>query len=76
MVCQRQVFLEMGDKEPIDEFGYWGEKNDVPVTLGLVGRLARFEDRDYAAHFPQRRDLDGIDGEIYDHGEIVESCIA
>ena len=47
------MFLEIGHKEPLNELGYWGEESDGPVTLGLVGRLARFEDGDYAAHFPQ-----------------------
>ena len=76
VVRQRKVFLEMGNKEPLHELGYWGEKSDGPVTVGLVGRHARFEDGDYAAHFPQSQDLDGVDGEIYDHGEIVESLCA
>ena len=56
----------MGDKEPVNELGYCREKSDGLVTLGLVGRLARFEDGDYAAHFPQCQDLDSFDREIYD----------
>ena len=63
----------MGDKEPLDEFGYQREESDGLVIPGLVGRFARAEDGDDAAHFPQHRDLDGIDKEIYDHGEVVES---
>ena len=63
----------MGDKDPLDQLGYRREEGNGPITLGLVSRLARFEDGDYAAHFPQHRDLDGVDREIYDHGEVVES---
>ena len=66
----------MEDKEPLDELGYWGEKSDEPVTLGLVGRLARFEDGNCVAHFPQYWDLDGVDREIYECGEIVQSHCA